>query len=571
MHHKRGPQNREKKQMSNAGLWGIIREAFGTVVAVPGRCRKPKETKEEEETSACTEGGATCCTDDSASEPNGTRASGRPRGAPRRWAITDHLMAACAMFEFKFPSLLQFSSPLEHVICRNLKRLFGMRSVPSDTHMREELDKVNPEELEGAYREVFHAAQRNGVLEHRVFYEGTYLLAIDGTEMFRSQKVHCPQCCKKLHRDGTITYHHNLMAASIVCPGIRTVLPMFPEPILKQDGASKNDCEQAAARRLLHRIRRMHPHLRLTITADAMQATGPQIRFIQSLGYDYLLKIQPGSHKTLLNEVNNLFDLDAKVKKEAAEQNLHRSKRQLSKDGANSSCSGKDGALNESDDALIGSFSYREDGSLWKVRWVNQVPLSGAPDAPTVNYLEVQKSIDLEDPVAARKAQNTQRREQQAMEAWKAGKAAAGEPDAEPILEEKKKKTATSAVTSWRITKENAKRILDGVKAEWKIENETFNTLKNQGYQFEHNFGHGYLNLQAVLATLMMLTFLVDQIVAATCGLYAQARSKIRGFKTLWEHARTLLQHFEIPSWRALWAYISGDDKYGLPEYQDSS
>ena len=25
----------------------------------------------------------------------------------------------------------------------------------------------------------------------------------------------------------------------------------------------------------------------------------------------------------------------------------------------------------------------------------------------------------------------------------------------------------------------------------WKIENETFNTLKNQGYHAEHNFGHG--------------------------------------------------------------------------------
>ncbi len=35
---------------------------------------------------------------------------------------------------------------------------------------------------------------------------------------------------------------------------------------------------------------------------------------------------------------------------------------------------------------------------------------------------------------------------------------------------------------------------------------------------------------------------LLCEIVAATCGLYAQARSKIRGFKTLWEHARTLLQ-----------------------------
>ena len=30
-----------------------------------------------------------------------------------------------------------------------------------------------------------------------------------------------------------------------------------------------------------------------------------------------------------------------------------------------------------------------------------------------------------------------------------------------------------------------------GGRARWKIENETFNTLKNQGYHFEHNYGHG--------------------------------------------------------------------------------
>jgi len=27
-------------------------------------------------------------------------------------------------------------------------------------------------------------------------------------------------------------------------------------------------------------------------------------------------------------------------------------------------------------------------------------------------------------------------------------------------------------------------------RARWRIENETFNTLKNQGYGFERNFGH---------------------------------------------------------------------------------
>jgi hypothetical protein len=56
------------------------------------------------------------------------------------------------------------------------------------------------------------------------------------------------------------------------------------------------------------------------------------------------------------------------------------------------------------------------------------------------------------------------------------------------------------------------RRKSDARRARWKIENETFNTLKNQGYNFEHNYGHGYRNLASVLAVMMILAFLIDQI-----------------------------------------------------------
>jgi hypothetical protein len=60
----------------------------------------------------------------------------------------------------------------------------------------------------------------------------------------------------------------------------------------------------------------------------------------------------------------------------------------------------------------------------------------------------------------------------------------------------------------------------------WKIENETFNTLKNQGYNLEHNYGHGNKNLCSVFGILMMLAFLVDQIQQACCKLFQAALIK---------------------------------------------
>ena len=67
-----------------------------------------------------------------------------------------------------------------------------------------------------------------------------------------------------------------------------------------------------------------------------------------------------------------------------------------------------------------------------------------------------------------------------------------------------------SWVTDLLISKDNARRLVQGGRCRWKIENETFNTLKNQGYHYEHNYGHGEKNLSVVFSMLMMLAFLVQ-------------------------------------------------------------
>ena len=87
-----------------------------------------------------------------------------------------------------------------------------------------------------------------------------------------------------------------------------------------------------------------------------------------------------------------------------------------------------------------------------------------------------------------------------------------------------------------------------GGRSRWKIENETFNTLKNQGYHFEHNFGHGEKNLSGVFATLMMLTFLVDQIQQAACRLFQAVLKKEGSRRGLWDHVRALFYALDFDS-----------------------
>jgi len=91
-----------------------------------------------------------------------------------------------------------------------------------------------------------------------------------------------------------------------------------------------------------------------------------------------------------------------------------------------------------------------------------------------------------------------------------------------------------------------------GGRARWKIEHETFNTLKNQGDHFEHNFGHGYQHLSTVLMHLMMLAFLIDQIQQCGYRLFPAALAAARTKSHLWRKLRRLFDFFRILSWEGL-------------------
>jgi len=95
-----------------------------------------------------------------------------------------------------------------------------------------------------------------------------------------------------------------------------------------------------------------------------------------------------------------------------------------------------------------------------------------------------------------------------------------------------------SWVTDLEIAQDNVFDMMRAGRARWKIENETFNTLKNQGYHLEHNFGLGKKNLSLVFVMLMMLAFLVDQTQELCCGLYRAARSRFSSKATFFEAIR---------------------------------
>jgi len=119
-----------------------------------------------------------------------------------------------------------------------------------------------------------------------------------------------------------------------------------------------------------------------------------------------------------------------------------------------------------------------------------------------------------------------------------------------------------SWVTDLDITEENVHEIMRGGRVRWRIENETFNTLKNQGYHLEHNYGLGKKHLSAVFTFLTMLAFLVDQVQQLCCPLFQAARARCGSKRCLWEYVRGAFHWFEVHSMELIHrAIVYGNEK----------
>lgn len=385
-------------------------------------------------------------------------------------SLVDALMSGLAVFGLKYPSLLQFDNDKdEPAIRHNLRSLYGVERAPCDTQMRTILDKVDPRSLDAGFLAVHQKAAQEGVFREYEYLGGYHLISVDGTGHFCSGKVSCPQCCVKKKRNGTEEFYHQLLAAVVVHPDKKTVIPLAPEAITKADGQEKNDCERNAAKRLLPRIREQYKHLRPIIVEDSMAANGPHVILLKSLDFRFILGVKPGDHAALFQQV------DARYARGEMEE--------IEGEGPK--------------------------GMRYGYRYTNGVYLNESHRELLVNFLEYWEVVDGQETI------------------W-------------------------TWITDIELTKTTIEPIMRGGRARWKIENETFNTLKNQGYALEHNFGHGTEYLATVFGKLTFLAFLVDQLQEFGCALFQKALKARRTKVALWDRLRALVTVGCIASWEDL-------------------
>jgi hypothetical protein len=379
-------------------------------------------------------------------------------------------MAGFALFSLKDPSLLAFDARRDDPNS-NLSTIYGIRNIPCDSQMRTILDDVEPSSLRPAFADIFRHLQRGKALASLLFHKGHYLLSFDGSQYFSSEKIHCANCLEKHHRNGTVTYSHQMLAAVLVHPDLCEVIPLMPEPIVKRDGQTKNDCELNAAKRFFPAFRRDHPHLPVIATGDGLTANAPLIKLLKTHAIRFILGAKPGDHTFLFQQMEQAYG---------------------------------DGRVH-----LLTLYDNRTK-TLHHFRWLEDVSLNEANADVLVNLLEYWEIKDNEVMYFS----------------W---------------------------VTDLELNEETVWDIMRGGRARWKVENETFNTLKNQGYHFEHNFGHGEKHLSVVFALLMMLAFLVDEVQQLCCTLFQAVRQKLGSKRRLWDEMRHLFHSFVFASMAQLY------------------
>jgi hypothetical protein len=270
-----------------------------------------------------------------------------------QYEIVDAGMGAFSVFFTQSASFLEYQEEMKRLKGRsNAENLFGIRDIPSDSHIRSLLDPVAPRHLHPMYRQVFEGLEVAGILDTFRSHGRSLLVALDGTEYFSSKKIHCANCSHRQLANGKTNYYHSVITPVIVQAGNEHVLSLEPEFIVPQDGEEKQDCEIEASKRWLETHGNYYAKRNATLLGDDLYSRQPFCQAVKDTKMHFILVCKEDSHPHLYETVAFL---------EAQ--------------------------------GVLGKFQRRKwngkHGELHSYRYSSQLPLRGGQDAMQVNWVEL--------------------------------------------------------------------------------------------------------------------------------------------------------------------------------------
>ena len=409
------------------------------------------------------------------------------KGSNSKYTVKNAVKAAFSVFFTQSSSFLEHQKLMKEKKGKdNAQSLFGLEEIPCDNQIRNLLDPIAATKVFGTFKTVYEWLSKNQIINQFKHLDNQILLALDGTEYYCSKKLNCPRCNSRKHRNGSTTYYHQVVTPVIVSPSKKQVINLAPEFIKKQDGESKQDCENAAVKRWLLKNPLHHKNRPITLLGDDLYSRQPICELALNQGYNFIFVAKPSSHKYLYS----LLDY-----------------------------------LEKNKDLRTGIIKKYEQGKqrLYRYRYANHLPIRESEPCLIVNWYEVE------------------------------------------IFDKTKNKVIykNSFITNHELNDENILKMFNAGRTRWKVENESKNILKNQGYNLEHNFGHGQENLAEILLSLNLLAFLFHNVLDLVNSSYQQIRKNLVTRKIFFNDIRALLKYICFQSWSDLFMYIltDGDER----------
>jgi hypothetical protein len=272
-------------------------------------------------------------------------------GSNARYTMADIGMAAFSVFFMQSPSFLAHQRRLQEGAGHgrsNCQTLLEMSGIPCDNHIRAMLDPVEPQHFFPVFDAAFTTLEERGGLSAFRYLDGRLLIALDGTEHFRSDEISCAHCSKRSRAGGKIEYFHSFLSATVVAPGHNRVLSLPPEFVAPHDGSEKQDCESRAARRWLAAHGSRYARFDPVYLGDDLFSRQPMCEAVRAVNGHFIFVCKPSSHPLIEEYITG-------IELATCQQTVKRGKQRFTS-------------------------SYR---------WIEAVPLRDCDDAMPVNWLEL--------------------------------------------------------------------------------------------------------------------------------------------------------------------------------------
>lgn len=227
------------------------------------------------------------------------------------------------MFIFKEGSRNAFNNDSkEGYFKENYQKIFKRRLPHMDT-VNDFLKVLDDDQLE-----IIKSSLISALIEKRVFHkfkflDRSFIVAVDATVVSTYDKQYSRECLSRSSKNGVTTYLHIVLEAKLVTSSGLSI-SLATEWLTNDqqtESFKKQDCEQAAFKRLAVKIKKFFPRLPICILADSLYPHKSFMEICKQMNWNYIVNLKDGCLKALQRTVSVRYLVSGRLDERADNKN----------------------------------------------------------------------------------------------------------------------------------------------------------------------------------------------------------------------------------------------------------